>query len=361
LEAYRAWKESQQVAARKEIIETKKEVRKKEKREKQAKEVVGAVVTSAVSETVKKMSVVPIAGGGGGGGGSAPSNDNDDQHYEPRKSFEKSEAFLNEFVKKASFDEAAAATAASPVPTPGPTPRGEENNEEPAARLQPPRVKEEQSKVIREDLELEESVVIESARMLRSIMHEEIKDRAEDEVKEETTPVKKALQAGWPAVLDDAATLNLIPDLPDTPEEVFAQAKATGKLMVRVVTWNQQAKNPPPPMFLRQHLFLHNKFHVISIGTEECENTIAKSIVNTSKKKWEECVQEALGDHYVKIRGHTLQATNNMVMVHRGVVDFISSLDSAASKCRVIFFFTVVSLLNHYTNSSLLLSRHRSR
>lgn len=74
---------------------------------------------------------------------------------------------------------------------------------------------------------------------------------------------------------------------------------------MRVVTWNQQARPSPPADELRAFLLPNTKFHIIAIGTEECENSIASSIVNTSKKNWEAAVRAALGKDYVKVRGRS--------------------------------------------------------
>ena len=97
-----------------------------------------------------------------------------------------------------------------------------------------------------------------------------------------------------------------------------------------MITWNQQAKKPPSAEDMRKSLFRENKYHIIVVGTEECENSIAKSIVVHSKKNWEEAVVEACGDKYIKLRSHTLQATHNMVMVHRALLPLLSQTNSVA-------------------------------
>lgn len=48
------------------------------------------------------------------------------------------------------------------------------------------------------------------------------------------------------------------------------------------------------------------------IGTQECERSIAKSALNTSKKGWEDCLKESFGSDYVPIRSHTLQVSINI-------------------------------------------------
>ena len=75
-----------------------------------------------------------------------------------------------------------------------------------------------------------------------------------------------------------------------------------------------------------------DRYHVIAVGTEECENTIAKSAVVTSKKKWEAAIGDALGPCYALLRAHTLQATHLAVFVHRAVLPLVpkGSVASAA-------------------------------
>ena len=55
------------------------------------------------------------------------------------------------------------------------------------------------------------------------------------------------------------------------------------------------------------HTFYKHRFHVLVVGTEECERSIAQSAVNPSKKLWESVLHEVTGEHYAPIRSHTLQ------------------------------------------------------
>ena len=164
-----------------------------------------------------------------------------------------------------------------------------------------------------EDNELEQSVLDSSAALLQSIKSGKV---------QKTT--------GWPEPLSDQLTEEALGALPDTDEAVLQDVKEKGKVLVRVITWNQQAKSPPCEEELRAQLFRENKFHVIVVGTEECENSIVKSIIVQSKKNWEAAVITACGDRYAKLRSHTLQATHNMVMVHRALLPTVSKVNSTA-------------------------------
>ncbi len=162
----------------------------------------------------------------------------------------------------------------------------------------------------------------------------------------------------WPPPFDDESAIrrNKLSNLPSTNESIKASLRGGGgganstnsKLMVRVVTWNQQAKSLPSIEELRRHIFANSsdsdggrggsadtnvnvnadididvdvhvhenkykynqKFHIIAIGTQECENSFTKSILNPLKTNWERCCSDALGDDYVFIQGHALQASH---------------------------------------------------
>lgn len=100
-------------------------------------------------------------------------------------------------------------------------------------------------------------------------------------------------------------------------------------LLVRTVTWNLCANNPPSTEFL-SGIIPRNRFHIYVIGSEECERTIAQSAVNPSKKNWEMDLQLAVGQHYVPLRSHTLQAIHIVAYAHVSIVPLISEVRSAA-------------------------------
>ena len=293
--AYLAWKEECIVKARREVLSKAKKARVKTTK-KSAKasgtltnpnseqlSEVSAVVGTIVTEVVGRMSVVPVAGG-----------------------MSESEKFLQQ-VKNGGL---------SPV-------QPEFKDEEPAS-LASPALKDEFADVT-DNATLDDSVVVESQKMLKSILLDEMIPVAK---KETAAPSKVEKGFAWPEVLSDEKTLGDYSALSDDAQTVFDGVVSSNEIMVRVVTWNQQAKTPPSTALLRDALFAVGKFHLLVIGTEECENTIAGSIVNTSKKKWEEAVKIACGESYVKVRGHTLQATNNMVMVHVGVRQLVTEVGS---------------------------------
>lgn len=52
-----------------------------------------------------------------------------------------------------------------------------------------------------------------------------------------------------------------------------------------------------------------SQFHIFAVGTEECLNSIAKSVIVHSKKEWESRLKETLGASYEMLCGHSLQAS----------------------------------------------------
>jgi hypothetical protein len=133
----------------------------------------------------------------------------------------------------------------------------------------------------------------------------------------------------WPRPLaDDAiASTNAFPQ---THDEIRAQVEETGDLLIRVVTWNQEAKEPPTPEILVKYLFPECMYHIIVVGTQECENTFAKSIIFPTKEKWEATLKLSLGPEYDAIRSHSLQASHIIAFAHKSILPLISNVRSHA-------------------------------
>lgn len=116
----------------------------------------------------------------------------------------------------------------------------------------------------------------------------------------------------WPQAMDDDAVMqrNELCPLPLDKDEIRRRVTSTGKIAVRSITWNQQAQELPPVEDLTHKLFRKGYFHLVAVGTQECENSISKSILHPSKAKWEKICSEAMGCEYELIRGHSLQASH---------------------------------------------------
>ncbi|KAL3827670.1 hypothetical protein ACHAXA_000543 [Cyclostephanos tholiformis] len=109
-----------------------------------------------------------------------------------------------------------------------------------------------------------------------------------------------------------------------------SKVEATGDILIRLVTWNQEAREPPSSDVLAKHLFPHHSYHVVVVGTQECENTFAKSIIVPTKLKWEALLKEALGANYDVIRSHSLQASHIIIFGHKSIVNLVSNVRSHA-------------------------------
>jgi hypothetical protein len=116
----------------------------------------------------------------------------------------------------------------------------------------------------------------------------------------------------WPDLLDDESALekNLLQPLPRDISQLRKNVEEHGTMTIRSITWNQQAQGFPSIKTLREQMLLPSYFHLVVVGTQECENTIAKSLLYPCKVNWEKLCLDALGFDYELVRGHSLQASH---------------------------------------------------
>jgi hypothetical protein len=129
-------------------------------------------------------------------------------------------------------------------------------------------------------------------------------------------------------------------DLPESDAAVVRQLWEGANLLVHCLTWNMNAKEAPKDL---SALFPPNRFHVYAAATQECENTIAKSLIFSSKERWEESVTQAVGARYARLASHTLQATHLVVFVHRALLNVISEFSGGIRACSGVIFQEVCS------------------
>mmetsp|Transcript_16231 Transcript_16231/g.30700 ORF Transcript_16231/g.30700 Transcript_16231/m.30700 type:complete len:547 (+) Transcript_16231:228-1868(+) len=136
----------------------------------------------------------------------------------------------------------------------------------------------------------------------------------------------------WPDPLDDESALerNLLQPLQRDVGQAKNTVEENGTITVRSITWNQHAQDFPSIQTLREQLLLPSYFHLVVVGTQECENTIAKSLLYPSKVNWEKHCLDALGFDYELVRGHSLQASHLALYAHRSIVHLLSEVDSTA-------------------------------
>ena len=113
-------------------------------------------------------------------------------------------------------------------------------------------------------------------------------------------------------------------------QEIISSIKATGALRVWAVTWNMHGRKPPADL---KGLLPPNQYHLYVVGTQECARTIAASVLRPSKKAWAKQIGAHLGDNYVAVISHSLQAIHLIVFVHRALLPLISDYQSDAVPC----------------------------
>jgi hypothetical protein len=134
----------------------------------------------------------------------------------------------------------------------------------------------------------------------------------------------------WPEPFLDDFNDPEWPNFDKNNDEIVKWVLENKKLLMRAVTWNLCAKQPPFKEHITEKLLPVDKFHLYIVGTEECERSIAQSALNPSKKNWEIYLKEALGPRYVPLRSHTLQAIHIIAFIHESLVHLCSVATSAA-------------------------------
>ena len=124
------------------------------------------------------------------------------------------------------------------------------------------------------------------------------------------TTKKECNMQEWPIPLSDEIMKKKIPLLTSSDKEITSNVNTSHEIIIRVITWNQQARKPPPPNIIEKYLTQNGRYHIIAFGTEECEKSFLMSAINPSKVKWESSLDLAVGSDYRRIRSHALQATH---------------------------------------------------
>lgn len=135
-----------------------------------------------------------------------------------------------------------------------------------------------------------------------------------------STPARD-LTAALPRMPGEEACLHA------NPTALLASVRKTGRVRVLALTWNLHAQPPPEDL---STLLPRRKFHIYAIGTEECERSIAVSVIFQRKKAWEAKLRQTLGDEYVMLMSHTLQAIHMIVYVHSALLPLIDNIESSA-------------------------------
>lgn len=74
----------------------------------------------------------------------------------------------------------------------------------------------------------------------------------------------------------------------------------------------------------------NNDYHIVAIGTQECERSIEKSVLYPSKEVWESYLCEYLQARYSVIKSETMAAIHLVVFVKNELAPFVSIVKSAS-------------------------------
>ncbi|KAH8076317.1 hypothetical protein JL721_312 [Aureococcus anophagefferens] len=107
-------------------------------------------------------------------------------------------------------------------------------------------------------------------------------------------------------------------------------AAETSRARVRCVTWNLMAQATAAPAALRAALLPLDRYHLVHVGTQECERSIAASLLVQSKAAWTATLVAALGPNYEVVASHTLQATHAILFCHRSARPLLGDVRSGA-------------------------------
>ena len=136
----------------------------------------------------------------------------------------------------------------------------------------------------------------------------------------------------WPPVFNQEKKLSW-PSLTGDHNSIRLDVETSGSILIRIVTWNQQARPHPRRDRLRERLLTEDRYHLYVIGTQECEHSIAHSLVNQSKLQWETLLRETLGHNYEMIQSHTLQASHLIMFMHKALTPLITNISSFSVPC----------------------------
>lgn len=118
---------------------------------------------------------------------------------------------------------------------------------------------------------------------------------------------------------------------------------SSDRLKVFVGTWNMYGRLLPIDLatFLTQRKSSHehaslphldqsatHPYHLLAIGTQECERDISESLIFSSKELWEKRLTEYLGEDYLLLQTETLAALHLAVFVWKPVSHYVQGVHS---------------------------------
>lgn len=137
------------------------------------------------------------------------------------------------------------------------------------------------------------------------------------------------------------------PNVSSQPQTNPDRVEYADRLKVFVGTWNMYGRLLPIDLstFLTQKNedtmhSIHNgldgsathPYHILVIGTQECERDISESLFYPSKEVWEKRLSDYLGSHYKLVKTETLAALHIAVFVWIPVAYLVRDVQSESIK-----------------------------
>eukprot|EP00727_Mastigamoeba_balamuthi_P005864 m51a1_g1898 hypothetical protein (436) ;mRNA; r:761588-763271 len=111
---------------------------------------------------------------------------------------------------------------------------------------------------------------------------------------------------------------------PGSQAESLESLLSASSLRVHVITWNMHGKLPGIEVV--RELIPRERFHVLAVGTQECQRSIGASMVVASKQQWESLLAEAAGPEYSMIGSTTLGAMHLALLGWTELADLVSDV-----------------------------------
>lgn len=116
-----------------------------------------------------------------------------------------------------------------------------------------------------------------------------------------------------------AALRGTSPGFHQWQEVEVASVKGDHEEVIRVYCgiWNLHGKRAPSDL----HAWIppSMRHHIYAIGTCECERSLEKSLIWSSKARWERQMQDYFGQDYRMIGSNTMSAVHLMIFLHRSL------------------------------------------
>mmetsp|Transcript_380 Transcript_380/g.692 ORF Transcript_380/g.692 Transcript_380/m.692 type:complete len:568 (+) Transcript_380:1378-3081(+) len=125
-----------------------------------------------------------------------------------------------------------------------------------------------------------------------------------------------------------SSSLHFVPtkDLKHYSDYLFGE---NDTIRVQIVTWNMgESSGPDPKMLLQQQFLQQTSNHLYVIGTQECERSIPKSVINAKKTKWIRKLKSLIcaDEKFEMLEHQTLLASHIIIFAQKPLIASIKNL-----------------------------------